>query len=174
MSIWPFEIGRFIELPYTLVQDYTLTAVLGETTPRIWLEKVDFIESFSGLALLNSHPDYLREPASWNLYEQFLQAMQRRAGSYWHAPSKDVPAGGGPRAVSHSRLPAGRVVGTIWLDSKAGDRRSDWLYVAIARPPASPILVRRPVDGHGNIMAARRHSGQLFRTVGTAAATGAM
>ena len=48
MSIWPFILGRFVELPYTLIQDHTLTAVLGETTPRLWLEKVDFIERYRG------------------------------------------------------------------------------------------------------------------------------
>ena len=44
MSIWPFIIGHFVELPYTLVQDYTLTSVIGENSPRLWLEKVDFIK----------------------------------------------------------------------------------------------------------------------------------
>ena len=44
MSIWPFFIGHFVELPYTLVQDYTLTSVIGENSPRLWLEKVDFIK----------------------------------------------------------------------------------------------------------------------------------
>jgi len=29
MSLWPFEIGRFVELPYTLAQDFTLTEVVG-------------------------------------------------------------------------------------------------------------------------------------------------
>src|SRR6185312_11086132 len=61
MSLWPFFIGKFVELPYTLVQDFTLTSVLGETSPKIWLEKVEFIAKYHGMALLNSHPDYLRE-----------------------------------------------------------------------------------------------------------------
>jgi hypothetical protein len=124
MSIWPFEIGRFVELPYTLVQDYTLTAVLGETTPRIWLEKVDFIESFSGLALLNSHPDYLLEPANWRLYEQFLQAMRRRDGSYWHALPRDVARWWRARrqVASPDALP-GAVTGTISLNSGNGEGR---------------------------------------------------
>ena len=46
MSIWPFAIGRFLERHYALPQDFTLTALPGETTPRLWLEKVDFIERF--------------------------------------------------------------------------------------------------------------------------------
>lgn len=89
MSIWPFKIGRFIELPYTLVQDYTLTVVLGERTPRIWLQKLDFIESYNGMALVNSHPDYLVDVATWNVYAEFLQAVKKREG-YWHALPRDV------------------------------------------------------------------------------------
>ena len=37
MTIWPFTLGHFIELPYTLVQDSTLGYVLGETTPDLSL-----------------------------------------------------------------------------------------------------------------------------------------
>ena len=122
MSVWPFEIGRFMELPYTLVQDYTLTAVLRETTPRIWLEKVDFIERFSGLALLNSHPDYLLEPANWHLYEQFLQEMQRRDGSYWHALPREVARWWrARREVAAPDLLPGAVLRTIALDNRVGD-----------------------------------------------------
>ena len=89
MSIWPFTIGRFVELPYTLVQDHTLTAVLGETTPRLWLEKVDFIERYQGMALVNTHPDYLSDPVTWKVYADFLQAMRGREG-YWHALPGEV------------------------------------------------------------------------------------
>lgn len=89
MSIWPYIIGRFVELPYTLVQDYTLTAVLGETTPRLWLEKVDFIEQYWGMALVNTHPDYLKDNTNWKIYTDFLQAIGKRRG-YWHALPRDV------------------------------------------------------------------------------------
>lgn len=122
MSIWPFEIGRFVELPYTLVQDYTLTAVLGETTPRIWLDKVDFIETYWGLALVNSHPDYLRDPANWRLYEQFLQAMKRRPGLYWHALPREVARWWrARRQAARLELLPGAVLGTISLDSERED-----------------------------------------------------
>lgn len=91
MSIHPFFIGHFVELPYTLVQDHTLTAVLGETTPKMWFEKIDMIEKYNGMALLNSHPDYLRDPSQLMIYKNFLQVMQARAG-YWHALPHDVAA----------------------------------------------------------------------------------
>jgi peptidoglycan/xylan/chitin deacetylase (PgdA/CDA1 family) len=89
MSIWPFILGRFVELPYTLAQDFTLTVVLGETTPRLWVEKVDFIEWRHGMALVNTHPDYLSHPAAGKVYADFLQAMRRRDG-YWHALPMEV------------------------------------------------------------------------------------
>ena len=84
MSLWPFTIGRFLELPYTLVQDYTLTAILKETTPRIWLQKVDFISAYHGLALVNTHPDYLKVGQTRRVYESFLAAMRSRA-DFWNA-----------------------------------------------------------------------------------------
>lgn len=89
MTIWPFMIGRFVELPYTLPQDCTLYKVLGERTPRCWLEKVDFVERYHGLALLNTHPDYLKEPACVKTYGEFLRTMQQREG-YWHALPREA------------------------------------------------------------------------------------
>jgi len=41
-----FRIGRFVELPYTLAQDFTLIDVLGERGPRLWLEKVAYIRRY--------------------------------------------------------------------------------------------------------------------------------
>ena len=89
MRIWPFFMGRLIELPYTLVQDYTLTSILNEKSPRIWLEKVDFIEKYHGMALVNSHPDYLRQKSVWKVYHAFLAAMKERM-NYWHALPRDT------------------------------------------------------------------------------------
>jgi hypothetical protein len=89
MSIWPFFIGHFVELPYTLVQDHTLTLILKETSPRLWLEKLDFIEKYHGMALVNTHPDYLRSKLTWNVYYEFLNEMKQR-DYYWHALPGEV------------------------------------------------------------------------------------
>ncbi|MBT7484308.1 polysaccharide deacetylase family protein, partial [Candidatus Peregrinibacteria bacterium] len=99
MSIWPFFIGHFVELPYTLVQDYTLTSILGEKTPRIWLDKVDFIEEYQGMALLNSHPDYLKEKNTWDVYCDFLISMKQR-DNYWHALPTQVASWWRSRTVN--------------------------------------------------------------------------
>lgn len=98
MSIWPFFCGRFVELPYTLVQDCTLFETLRQASPKIWLDKVDFIAQWGGMALVNVHPDYVRDPRRLAIYEAFLQQMaesRRRAeeegtAGYWHALPRDV------------------------------------------------------------------------------------
>jgi peptidoglycan/xylan/chitin deacetylase (PgdA/CDA1 family) len=89
MSIWPFMMGRFVELPYTLSQDHTLMVTLAEQTPRVWLDKVEFIRRYHGLALLNAHPDYLRVPGRFAIYEDFLKAMSRRTDS-WHVLPREA------------------------------------------------------------------------------------
>lgn len=84
MSLWPFFLGHFVELPYTLVQDYTLTSIIGEKTPKIWMDKLKFIKDNHGMALVLSHPDYLKEKSTWDVYHEFLHFV-KACGDYWHA-----------------------------------------------------------------------------------------
>jgi len=105
MSLWPFFTGHFVELPYTLVQDYTLTSLLGETTPRIWLEKIEFIEKYYGMALINSHPDYLTQKIDWKVYKEFLMTMKDRIG-YWHALPREIARWWRCRTINGSAIGA--------------------------------------------------------------------
>jgi hypothetical protein len=115
MSIWPFILGRFVELPYTLMQDCTLTTILGETTPRLWLQKVDFIERYHGMVLVSTHPDYLSDPVTWKVYADFLQAMRRRGG-YWHALPMDIARWWRTRSDAKTDVfPTGAVLGKVEL-----------------------------------------------------------
>jgi peptidoglycan/xylan/chitin deacetylase (PgdA/CDA1 family) len=90
MSIWPFFLGPFVELPMTLAQDHTLLETSGESTPRLWLDKVAFIAQWCGMALVNTHPDYLQNPRYWTVYEQFLRSLAERRNDYWHALPREV------------------------------------------------------------------------------------
>jgi peptidoglycan/xylan/chitin deacetylase (PgdA/CDA1 family) len=139
MTLWPFQIGRFLELPYTLAQDYALVAVLGETTPRLWLEKVDFLRAYFGLALVNTHPDYLTHPHMRQVYIDFLREMRARR-DYWQALPGEVARWWRARATtaSHTRL-EGAVRGTIELtqDSMGVDVKG---ATSDARASTSPVL----------------------------------
>jgi len=101
MSIWPYWIGNFLELPYTLIQDWTLSIILKESTPQIWLNKLKFIEQYYGMALVITHPDYLVEPRLWDIYTKFLLILKER-DDYWHALPREVAIWWRERADSRS------------------------------------------------------------------------
>ena len=91
----------YVELPYTLPQDSTLFLVLRESTPEIWMRKLDWIAQHGGMVLLDVHPDYMSFDGSPQttteypvvLYREFLDYVKNRyAGEYWHALPKEVAA----------------------------------------------------------------------------------
>ena len=90
-GVWPFFAGKFVELPYTLPQDHTLLVSLGETTPRVWIEKFVWLRSLAGMALLITHPDYLNTPSRLDVYRQFLEYLSAQR-DVWYALPKEVVA----------------------------------------------------------------------------------
>jgi glycosyltransferase involved in cell wall biosynthesis len=103
-TIFPFWVPGpndrgYVELPYTLVQDFTLFRVLGEDTIDIWKQKVDWIAQRGGMVLLNTHPDYMwfgdsrrmRDEFPVARYEELLTYIKETyAGQYWSALPRDV------------------------------------------------------------------------------------
>ncbi len=85
--------GGYVELPYSLPQDSTLFLVLREKTPKIWLDKTDWVASHGGMVLVNVHPDYLcfpgEKPSAKTFdvehYRQLLIHIRDQYGaSCWH------------------------------------------------------------------------------------------
>lgn len=105
-TIFPFWVsgpgGRgYAELPYTLIQDFNLFIILRERNIETWKNKLDWIASKGGMALLIVHPDYIdfggESPAKDEfpvaLYKEFLSYVRERyAGSYWQALPREVAA----------------------------------------------------------------------------------
>lgn len=110
-TIFPFWIGKsgrseneadrkgYVELPYTFVQDSTLFFLLRETTPRFWSMKLDWLAQKGGMALLNTHPDYMyfgrKESGRFaaSLYADFLRDLcARYDGEYWHVLPRRLAA----------------------------------------------------------------------------------
>jgi hypothetical protein len=90
-SLWPFFIGRVVELPYTLPQDYSLFTLLGHRTPQLWIEQAERIEAEYGLIQCVSHPDpgYLGHPGNRARYVEFLRAIADRP-QVWKALPREV------------------------------------------------------------------------------------
>ncbi len=88
----------YVGLPYTLVQDSTLFLLLGERSPDIWFEKVNWIAKHGGMVLLITHPDYMSFQGVQNgheypiqFYERLLEFLRSNYGDvYWHALPREV------------------------------------------------------------------------------------
>jgi hypothetical protein len=127
MSLWPFLLGRFVELPYTLPQDHTLTEVLGDRTPALWLTKTSYVARWFGMALVNAHPDYLRRPDRWAVYTEFLETVRAREGA-WRALPREVARWWRRRALT----PAADLLSAP--DVAAGELRLDGGRMEAAAP----------------------------------------
>jgi glycosyltransferase involved in cell wall biosynthesis/peptidoglycan/xylan/chitin deacetylase (PgdA/CDA1 family) len=104
LPVWiPHRDGTsgYVELPYTLPQDHLLFVVLEETTIDIWKRKLDWIAEHGGMALINTHPDYMKwdqndpglEEYPFTLYEEFLEYVgEKYGGRYWHALPREMAA----------------------------------------------------------------------------------
>jgi peptidoglycan/xylan/chitin deacetylase (PgdA/CDA1 family) len=65
-TIFPFWVenkrhkaGGYVEMPYTLPQDFTPFILMKEKNPKIWTDKLDWIALNEGMVLVNVHPDYI-------------------------------------------------------------------------------------------------------------------
>jgi glycosyltransferase involved in cell wall biosynthesis len=102
-TVFPFWVpgpnnSGFVELPYTLPQDFTLFVVLREPNIDIWKKKLDWVAACGGMALLNTHPDYMcfegqtkkgEFPAAF--YEEFLTyAREKYSDKYWSTTPCEV------------------------------------------------------------------------------------
>ena len=103
-TIFPFWVsnkngGGYVELPYTLAQDHALFIILKEKDISIWKQKLDWIVSKGGMALLNTHPDYMnfdhknygREEYPAAMFLDFLNYVSSQyKNKYWHALPREI------------------------------------------------------------------------------------
>jgi len=136
MSIWPFLMGRFIELPYTLAQDSTLADVLGERGPGTWLAKAAYVKRWHGMALVNTHPDYLRLPGRWEVYAALLESLRERGG-WWNVLPREAARWWRDRA-------AARTAGALDGGREGLLRRGRGPEVEVLPPPADAAGAAAP------------------------------
>lgn len=91
----------YVELPYTLPQDFTLHYLFGERTTSVWDRKLNWVAQRGGMALVNIHPDYINTadspsqngeyPLSW-LTNLLRHLESRHSGASWNALPSEVAA----------------------------------------------------------------------------------
>jgi peptidoglycan/xylan/chitin deacetylase (PgdA/CDA1 family) len=104
-TIFPFWVsGRngepgYLEMPYTLPQDFTLFVVMREHNIDLWRRKLDWVVAKGGMALVNTHPDYMcmkgRKPDLEEYpvekYLEFLEYVRAAYGDrFWNALPREV------------------------------------------------------------------------------------
>src|SRR4030095_8820926 len=89
----------YLELPYTLPQDSTLFLLLRHETSEVWIRKLDWIAKHGGMALLDTHPDYMafqntRDTSSEYPVERYRELLSYVRDRYfdtcWHALPREV------------------------------------------------------------------------------------
>ena len=101
-GVWPFLVGKFVELPYTLPQDHTLFIALGDTTNSIWIRKLEYLRPLAGMALMLTHPDYLMDEHCVDAYRQFLPARPTARRLLACPATRCRPLVAGPRTTADS------------------------------------------------------------------------
>jgi peptidoglycan/xylan/chitin deacetylase (PgdA/CDA1 family) len=88
----PFFNGDLVELPITVPQDHTVFEILGREDEELWVEKIEFLRSRGGMALVLTHPDYL-PPGSraFGAYERLL-ARYADDETVWKPLPREVAA----------------------------------------------------------------------------------
>lgn len=105
-TIFPFWVPNnadhqkgYVELPYTLAQDFTLFILMQEKTIDIWQQKIRWVVENGGMVLVNVHPDYMcwdrskqrLEEFPYQLYEDLLNFISRTyEGQYWNPLPKEL------------------------------------------------------------------------------------
>jgi len=103
-TIFPFWVPDrdrqkgYVELPYTLPQDFLLFVLMQEKNIDIWKKKLDWIADQGGMAMFIAHPGYMRFNEAWcydeypvRYYEELLEYIKSKyEGQYWNALPRDV------------------------------------------------------------------------------------
>lgn len=155
-TIFPFTFDggqsdgrRYVELPCTLPQDLNLFVLLGEKGINVWKTKLDWIADHGGMALFDTHPDYIQ--ASRRLasdeypvryYVEFLEhVLATYGGKYWAALPREVAA-----FWKQSRTPVAaaadmnRTTGSLAMPSATGCRRGAVIWIDLDNTPHVPFF----------------------------------
>ncbi len=91
-SVMPFFIGKILELPLTMVEDYSLFHIMGDYSIGLWKEQLATVMANHGLASFVVHPDYIIEQRARSVYQALLEHLgqMREERGIWIALPREV------------------------------------------------------------------------------------
>ena len=91
-TVFPFFLGKILELPLTTSQDYSIFHILNDYSIDLWKKQLDLIRQRHGLMTFLTHPDYLIEPRARKVYELLLGYLREMIDreKIWAALPREV------------------------------------------------------------------------------------
>ncbi len=91
----------YVELPRTLPEDLTLFVLMKQNSIDIWKQKLNWIAEKGGLALINTHPDYMYFGSGRRRIDEYPAEHYRSFMSYVVTTYKDSCWYALPKEVAH-------------------------------------------------------------------------
>lgn len=91
-TVMPYFVGKLVELPVTITQDYSLFHILNDYSSNLWKQQIELVLESHGLINIIIHPDYIVSSRERGVFEELLShlAKMRDERGVWTALPKDV------------------------------------------------------------------------------------
>src|SRR5208283_91600 len=91
-TVMPYFVGKILELPLTMTQDYSLFHILNDYSIDLWKQQLALIRERNGLMSFITHPDYLIKRRARKVYETLLDHLTQmiKRERIWAALPGDV------------------------------------------------------------------------------------
>jgi hypothetical protein len=91
-TVFPFFLGKILELPLTTSQDYSIFHILNDYSIDLWKKELDLIRQRNGLMTFLTHPDYLINHRTRKVYESLLGYLREMTDreKVWAALPREV------------------------------------------------------------------------------------
>jgi peptidoglycan/xylan/chitin deacetylase (PgdA/CDA1 family) len=91
-TVFPYFVGKILEIPLTTCQDYSLFQILNDYSIDLWKKQLELIRRRNGLMSFIAHPDYLMTPQARGVYESLLDYLRQmvKRENIWVALPKEV------------------------------------------------------------------------------------
>jgi hypothetical protein len=86
-TVFPYFIGKILELPLTATQDYSLFHILRDYSIDLWKQQIEMITKRNGLISFIVHPDYIMKEREQRVYRELLTHLTalREPSNLWFA-----------------------------------------------------------------------------------------